>query len=51
MLLLLNSKNDNIKNDHCLVYSQGNKLAYPLTAKAMARYTLTQYPNRNPGAA
>ena len=49
MFLLLSSKNNNAKKDLCLAYSQGNKTAYPLTAKAMARYMWTQYPNKNPG--
>ena len=43
----MNSKNDNAKKDLRLAYSQGNKTAYPLTIKAMARYMSTQYPNKN----
>ena len=30
------------------MYSQGNKTAYPVTAKAMARYQSTQYNNKVP---
>ena len=41
MLFLLNSKNDNTKKDLRLSYSQGNKLAYPVSAEAMARYLST----------
>ena len=48
VLLLLNSKNDNAKKDLRL-YSKGDKSAYPLIAKAMTSYMLTQYPNKNPG--
>ena len=47
MLPLMNSKNDNTRKDLCLLYSQRNKSAYPPTAKAMARYLLTKYPNKN----
>ena len=42
----MNSKNDNAKKDLRLLYSQGNKTAYPATAKSMARYLLTQYNNK-----
>ena len=49
MLLLLNSKNNNAKKDLHLSYSQENISAYPTTAKAMARYLLTQYPNKTIG--
>ena len=49
MLLLLNSKNNNPKKGLCLSYSQRNKSAYPTTAKAMARYLSTQYPNKTIG--
>ena len=49
MLLLLNSKNNNANNGLCLAYSQGNKAARLLTAKAMTRYMLIQYPNKNQG--
>ena len=48
MLLLMNSKNDAAKKDLCLLYSQGNKKAYPETAKLMARYLSTQYNNKVP---
>ena len=48
MLLLMNFKNDNAKNDLRLQYSQGNKSAYPTTAEAMARYLLIQYNNKIP---
>ena len=48
MLLLMNSKNDAAKKDLHLSYSQGNKIAYPITAKSMARYLLTQYNNKVP---
>ena len=41
ILSLLNSRNDNTKKDLRLSYSQGNKPAYPPTAKAMARYLST----------
>ena len=34
MLLLMNSKNDNTKKDLCLLYSHGNKSAYPVSAEA-----------------
>ena len=46
MLLLMNSKNDVAKKDLRLSYSQGNKTAYPVTAKSMARYLLAQYNNK-----
>ena len=49
MLLLLNSQNNKTKKDLRLSYSQGNKSAGLLTAKAMATYMSTQYPNMNPG--
>ena len=42
----MNSKNDNAKKDLHLSYSQGNKLVYPVTAEAMARYLSTQYTNK-----
>ena len=45
----MNSKNDNAKKDLRLVYSQGNKTAYPPTIEAMARYMSTQYPNKISG--
>ena len=48
MLLSMNSKNDAAKKDLRLAYSQGNKSAYPVTAKAMARYLSTQYNNKVP---
>ena len=48
MLLLMNSKNDAAKKDLRLSYLQGNKKAYLETAKAMARYLLTQYNNKVP---
>ena len=41
MLLLMNSKNDNVKKDLRLLYSQGIKSAYLVTAEAMARYLST----------
>ena len=41
MLLLMNSKNDAAKKDLRLLYSQGNKKAYPESVEAMARYLLT----------
>ena len=43
MLLFMNSKNDNTKKDLCLLYSQGNKSAYPVSAEGMARHLSTQY--------
>ena len=43
MLLFMNSKNDNAKKDLCLVYSQGNKKAYPLNLESMARYLISVY--------
>ena len=46
ILLLLNSKNNNTKKDLRPSYSQGNKSAYLITAKAMAKYLSTQYPNK-----
>ena len=49
MLFLMISKNDNAKKDLYLVYLQGNKTAYPLSVKAMARYMPTQYLNKNSG--
>ena len=48
MLLLMNSKNDNAKKDLRLLYSQGNKSAYPVSAEAMARYLSTQYTTKIP---
>ena len=47
MLLLMNSKNDAAKKDLRLLYSQGNKKAYPETVKSMARYLSTQYNNKS----
>ena len=44
----MNSKNDAAKKDLYLLYSQGNKTAYLVTAKSMARYLLTQYINKIP---
>ena len=49
MLFLMNLKNNNAKKDLHLAYSQGNKTAYPLSIKAMARYISTQYPSKNSG--
>ena len=46
MLLLMNSKNDAAKKDLHLLHLQGNKKAYPATAKAMATYLSTQYNNK-----
>ena len=43
MLLLMNSKNNNAKKDLHLVYSQGNKIAYPLDVESMTRYLLSMY--------
>ena len=37
MLLLMNFKNDNAKKDLRLLYSQGNKSAYPVSAEAVAK--------------
>ena len=48
-LLLLNSKNNNTKKDLYLSYTKGKKSAYLTTAKAMARYLSTQYPNKTIG--
>ena len=45
---LMNSKNDTAKKDLRLLYSHGNKTAYPVTAEAMARYLSTQYNNKVP---
>ena len=45
----MNLKNDNGKEDLRLAYSQGNKIAYPLSIEAMARYMLTQSPSKNSG--
>ena len=50
MLLLMNFKNDAAKKDLRILYSQGNKTAYPVTAKAMARYLSTQYNNKVPNS-
>ena len=44
----MNSKNDAAKKDLCHPYSQGNKSAYLVTTKAMAKYLLTQYNNKVP---
>ena len=44
----MNSNNNNAKKDVQLTYSQEYKLVYLLTAKEMARYMSTQYPNNNP---
>ena len=43
MLLLLNSMNDNVKNDLFLAYSQGNKTAYQLNLESMAKYLSSMY--------
>ena len=45
MLYLMNSKNDHIKKDLRLAYSQENMMAYPPNIKRMANYLSTQYPN------
>ena len=47
ILFLMNSKNNNDKKNLCLVYSQGNMTAHPLTIESMVRYLSTQYPNKN----
>ena len=44
----MNSKNDASKKDLRLSYLQGNKTAYLVTAKSIARYLLTQYNNKVP---
>ena len=44
ILFLMNLKNNNTKKDLRLAYSQGNKSAYPFSAKEMARFVSTQYP-------
>ena len=49
MLFLMDLKNNNANKDLHLAYSQGNKTAYSLSVKAIARYMSTQYPNKNPG--
>ena len=46
MLFLLSSKNNNAKKGLCLAYSQGNKSAYPLTAKVMASICQHNIPTR-----
>ena len=46
MILLINPKNDNAKMDLRLLYSQGNKSAYPVSAEVMARYLPVQYRNK-----
>ena len=43
----MNSKNNNVKKDLHLAYSQENMTVYPTTIKGMARYLSTQYPNKN----
>ena len=48
MLYLMNSKNENIKKDLRLAYSQENMTAYPPTIEGMARYLSSQYPNKLP---
>ena len=40
-------KNNNVKRDLRLAYSQGSMTAYPSTIKSMARCLSTQYPNKN----
>ena len=47
MLLLMNSKNDAARKHLRLLYSQGNKKAYPETVKLMTRYLSTQYNNKS----
>ena len=47
MLFLMNSKNNNVKKDLRLAYSQINMTAYPPTIESMARYLSTQYLNKN----
>ena len=46
MFLLLKSKNNSAKKNLYLLYSKGNKSAYPTTAKVMARYLSTHYHNK-----
>ena len=41
ILLLMNSKNDAARKDLRLLYSQGNKTAYLVIAKAIGRYLST----------
>ena len=43
MHLLINSKNDNAEKHLCLVYSQGNKLAYPVDVESITRYLSSMY--------
>ena len=45
MLLLMNSKNDNAKKDLRLLYSQGNKSAYAVSAEAMSTQDSNKAPN------
>ena len=50
MFYLINSKNNYVKKDFYLVYSQKNMTAYSTTIEGMARYLSiisTQYPNKN----
>ena len=44
----MNSKNKNAKKDLRLIYSQGNKTAYPTNIKSAARYLSSQYLNNKP---
>ena len=48
MLYLMNLKNENVKKDLRLLYSQGNNTAYPSNIESMDRYLSTQYPNNKP---
>ena len=45
----MNSKNEIVKKDLCLAYSQGNYPAYLIDIKAAAWYLSTQYPSNKLG--
>ena len=48
MFYVMNSKNETVKKDLHLAYSQGNHTAYPPNIEAAAQYLSTQYPNTKP---
>ena len=48
MIYLMNLKNENVKKDLHLAYSQGDNTSYPPNIESMARYLSTQYSNNKP---
>ena len=49
MIYIINSKNEIVKKDLRLAYSQGNHTAYPTDIELVAQYVITQYSNIKSG--